>query len=490
MKILHAASELVPYSKTGGLADMVAALAKYSSKAGHDVRVVTPLYPCVRDQLAKEKRKLRKVGPIYVPLGDGTAGAALWTAQLDDGVTVYFIEHEVYFNRPFLYGFKRGEETVDYPDNAERFIFFSKCVVDLARNGRWKPEVIHAHDWQTGMVPLLIRHQQWSGGWTNAPKTLFTIHNLLYQGLSKAADFSLTNLPWYYFNPDGAEYWKGLGLLKTGIVFADRLSTVSPRYAKEICTKEFGAGLDGLLTSRENVLSGILNGVDYEVWRTAGNPHLRADYDVADVSGKLTNKLALQAELELPVRPGAPLFATVTRIESEKGLELIVEAMEEMLARDLQYVLLGTGRKELVAAVAELGRRHPQNSRILIDFKGPLSHRIEAAADFYVMPSLVEPCGLNQMYSLRYGSIPIVRDTGGLHDTVTDAREDADAANGIKFAGKTGEALAHAMRKALDLYRDESALAHYRQNGMSADFSWPRFIPEYNKLYAMTLGRA
>jgi starch synthase len=490
MKILHAASELVPYSKTGGLADMVAALAKYSSKAGHDVRVVTPLYPCVRTQLTKEQRKLRKAGAVFVPLGEREAGAALWATQLDDGITVYFIEHEVYFNRPFLYGYKRGEETVDYPDNPERFIFFSKCVVELARRDKWKPDVVHAHDWQTGMVPLLIRHQQWSEGWTSAPKTLFTIHNLLYQGLSEAFNFRFTNLPWYYFNPDGAEYWKGLGLLKTGIVFADRLSTVSPRYAKEICTQEFGAGLDGLLTSRERVLSGILNGVDYEVWRTVGNPHLQADYDATDLAGKLTNKLALQAELELPVRPETPLFATVTRIESEKGVELIVEAMEEMLARDLQYVLLGTGRKELVAAVVELGRRHPRNSRILIDFKGPLSHRIEAAADFYVMPSLVEPCGLNQMYSLRYGAIPIVRDTGGLHDTVTDARENTDAADGIKFAGKSGEALAHAVRKALDLYRDPDAFTHYRQNGMSADFSWPRFIPQYDELYAMTLGRA
>ncbi len=489
MKILHAASELVPYSKTGGLADMVAALGKYLSKAGHEVRVVTPLYPCVRDQLAKEKRKLRKAGGIFVRHDYKQAGAAVFTTALDDGVTVYFIEHEEYFNRPHLYGFKRGEDTVDYVDNAERFIFFSKCVVDLARRGKWKPDLVHAHDWQTGMVPLLIRHQHWNDGWTEAPKTLFTIHNLLYQGLSAALNYAWANLPGYYFSPDGAEYYGGLGLLKTGIAFADRLSTVSPRYAEEIRTPEFGAGLDGLLNHRKEVLHGILNGVDYEVWRTVGNPHLKAEYDATALAGKLTNKLALQAELGLPVRADVPLFATVTRIESEKGIPLIIEAMEEMLARDMQYVLLGTGRKELVAALTELGERHPQNSRIIIDFKTPLSHRIEAGADFYVMPSLVEPCGLNQMYSLRYGAVPIVRDTGGLHDTVTDARQNASAADGIKFSEEAGAALAHAIRKALDLFREPAALDHYRQNGMAADFSWPRFLPQYEALYAKTVGR-
>lgn len=488
MKILHAASELVPYSKTGGLADMVGALAKYTVKAGHDARVVTPLYPCVRDQLAREKRKLRKIGGIFLPHREQQAGAAVYSTRLDDGVTVYFIEHEVYFARSFLYGYKQGEETVDYPDNAERFIFFSKCVVDLARRGKWRPEILHAHDWQTGMVPLLVHHQQWSEGWTDAPKTLFTIHNLLYQGAGPAANYQWANLPWYYFNPDGAEFYGGLNLLKTGLAFAHRLSTVSPRYAEEIRTPEFGAGLHGLLERRREVLSGILNGVDYELWRTEGNPHLRASYSAADLSGKLVNKRALQEEVGLPVRADWPLFATVSRIETEKGFELIVEAMEEMLARDLQYVLLGTGRKELVVALTALAARHPENCRVLIDFKGPLAHRIEAAADFYVMPSLVEPCGLNQMYSLRYGAVPIVRDTGGLHDTVTDARQDPAAANGIKFSEKSGPALARAIRKALDLYQDPAALDHYRQNGMGADFSWPRFVPQYEALYAAMLG--
>jgi starch synthase len=488
MRILHAASELVPYSKTGGLADMVGALAKYTVKAGHDARVVTPLYPCAREQLAREKRSLRKLGGIFFQHRDRPAGAAVYSTRLDDGVTVYFIEHEVYFRRPTLYGYPRGEEIVDYDDNAERFIFFSKCVVDLARRGKWRPDIVHAHDWQTGMVPLLIRHQQWSEGWTAAPRTLFTIHNLLYQGNSPAANYLWANLPWYYFHPDGAEFYGGLSLLKTGLAFADRLSTVSPRYAEEIRTPEFGAGLDGLLNHRKDVLGGILNGVDYEVWRTVGNPHLRADYSAADLTGKVTNKLAVQAEVGLPARADTPLFATVSRIEREKGFELIVEAMEEMLARDLQYLVLGTGRKDLVAALTALAARHPENCRVIVDFKGPLAHRIEAAADFYVMPSLVEPCGLNQMYSLRYGAIPIVRDTGGLHDTVTDARQSASAANGIKFNDKTGAALAQAIRKALDLYREPPALDHYRQNGMAADYSWPRFFPEYEVLYATMLG--
>jgi starch synthase len=476
MKILLASSEVHPYSKSGGLADMVGALAKALGRAGHQVGVVTPLYRGVRERAANIGRF---AWDMDVPLGRGRERAEVWTVEHSPGVTVYFVEQPVYFDRPALY----TENGIDYADNAERFIFFSKCVVHLARYLPWQPEVVHVHDWQTGLVPIMMLHQKLTEGWGRVPRSCFTIHNLAYQGAFHRSAYDLTNLPLDYFNPNGLEFHSFLNCVKAGIVYGDTITTVSPRYAREITTEQFGCGLDGTLRSRGDALRGILNGVDYEEWNTEHNPHLIKPYNERNFDGKRANKLALQREFQLPERADVPLFGNITRLADQKGVDIQLGALEEMLAADIQFVLLGSGSPEYELAYQRLTRRFPGKASVKIGFDQGLSHRIEAGADFFLMPSRYEPCGLNQMYSLRYGTIPIVRITGGLDDSVTDAAEDSDEADGIKFGEYSVRALAKGMRKAMVLFNNPELLTFYRENGMRVDFSWDRTAAEYVKAY-------
>jgi starch synthase len=476
MRILLASSEVFPYSKTGGLADMVGALAKYLAKAGQEVGVVTPLYRSVRERATGlQPTQLR----LQLPLGRQLVSAQVMALEPEEGLVIYFVEQPEFFDRVGLY--QEGGE--DYPDNAERFIFFSKCVAHLARYLEWKPQIVHVHDWPVGLVPLLISHQKWMEGWSNPPRTCLTIHNLAYQGVFPAAKYALTNLPWQYFNPKGVEFYGQLNCLKGGIVYADALTTVSPRYAREITTEEFGCGLDGVLRERQHSLIGILNGVDYAEWRTTGNPFLKYSYGPENLSQKTSAKLALQAEMQLPENASVPLFGTVSRLVEQKGVDILLGALEEMLGADLQFVLLGSGEPRFEKAFLDLARRHPSKVAVRIGYDHGLSHRIEAACDFFLMPSRFEPCGLNQMYSLRYGTIPIVRTTGGLDDSVVAPNEDPVTADGIKFTEYSSRALAKAIRKALVLYANPELLQHFRLNGMEADFSWTRTAEEYLKVY-------
>lgn len=476
MRILLASSEVFPYSKSGGLADMTGALAKFLAAAGHQVGVVTPLYRGIRE-------RFREVSPfdwrLRLPLGGDLLSASVWVAQPVPRLTLYFIDQPVFFRRDGLYDSAQGE----YADNAERFVFFSKCVAHLARYLPWRPEIVHVHDWHTALTPLLIRHQAATDGWAEPPATCLTIHNLAYQGVYPPGTFGLTNLPWSHFVPEGAEFHGRFNCLKTGLVTADAITTVSPSYAREIQTPDQGCGLDGVLRARAGVLSGILNGVDYDEWRTTDNRFLVAPYGVDDLSGKRANKLAVQRELELPVAPDTPLFGAVSRLVHQKGVDLALGALEEMLAGDIQFVLLGSGLVEFQDAFVELGRRHPLKTAVRLGYNHALAHRIEAGCDFFLMPSRFEPSGLNQMYSLRYGTVPVVRATGGLMDSVVDIREDSARANGIKFHDYSTAALTKAMRKALVLYREADLLLDYRRNGMRADFSWDRSAVRYVEVY-------
>jgi starch synthase len=348
--------------------------------------------------------------------------------------------------------------------------------------------VVHANDWQTGLAPLMMLHQKLQEGWGNLPRTCLTIHNLAYQGIFPAAQYALTNLPQDYFNIYGAEFYRNLNCLKAGIAYADVITTVSPRYAREITLPEFGCGLDDLLRKRHKVLHGILNGVDYEEWRTTKNPFLKHSYSVRSLAGKTENKLDLQTELGLPAAAEVPLFGSITRLADQKGLDIELGALEEMLSTNMQFVLLGSGAPVYEKAYPELARRYPNKVAVRIGFDQGLSHRIEAGCDFYVMPSRFEPCGLNQMYSLRYGTIPIARITGGLDDTVVDITEDAENANGIKFREYSARALAKSMRKALVLYGDAKWLRYYRKNAMAADFSWASMVEQYIRVYTASPG--
>jgi starch synthase len=480
MKILLASSEVYPYSKTGGLADAVGALGKALAKAGHEVGIVTPLYRGIREKFPA----LQRTDWVFdLPLGDKRVGGEVWTHNPSDRLTVYFIRHDFYFDRAGIYNERSG----DYSDNGERFIYFSKCVVNLARYLPMQPELVHAADWQTGLVPLMILHGARAEGWGNAPRTCFTIHNLAYQGVFPSATYALADLSAEFFHSEGAEHFGWLNCLKAGIAFADVVTTVSPRYAREITTQEFGEGLDGLLRKRQGQgrLIGILNGVDYDEWNTTKNRWLAAPYSLDDLSGKAVNKVALQQELSLPIRANAPVFGTVTRLADQKGVDIELGALEEMLSADVQFVLLGSGSREHELAFEKLAKRYPDKVGLRIGYDHGLAHRIEAGSDFYIMPSRFEPCGLNQMYSLRYGTIPIVRRTGGLDDSVIDAGDDAERTNGIKFNSYSASALAKAIRKAMVVFANQEVRIHYQHNGMAADFSWDRIVDGYLRTYQL-----
>jgi starch synthase len=476
MRILLASSEVHPYSKTGGLADSVGALGRALAKDGHQVGIVTPLYRGIREKFPA----IRRIDwHIDLPLGDQRVGAELWVLEPAAKLTVYFIHQPGYFDRADLY----GEHGADYPDNGERFIFFSKCVTHLARYLPWQPEVLNVNDWQAGLVPALVLHQSRNEGWGKPPKVCQTIHNLAYQGSFPPKIFDLTNLPADYFRAEGAEHFGRLNCLKAGIAFAGVIITVSPRYAREITTQELGEGLDDLLRKRQNAVVGILNGVDYDEWNTTANPHLKAPYSADDFAGKAINKSALQRELGLPVESAIPLFGTVTRLVGQKGIDIQLGALEEMLNAGIQFALLGNGSPDYARAFQILAKRFPRQIAVHIGYDHPLAHRLEAGCDFYVMPSLFEPCGLNQMYSLRYGTVPIVRRTGGLDDTVVDAIDNPAAPTGIKFSEYNSAALARAIRKALVIYEDVKLLRHYQRSGMAVDFSWERIVERYEKVY-------
>ncbi|HVU27404.1 MAG TPA: glycogen synthase GlgA [Verrucomicrobiae bacterium] len=480
MKILLASSEVYPFSKTGGLADMVAALGKALARAGHEARIVTPFYRGIREKFPE----IQKVDWWFdLPLGMKQFQAELYSLEPEKGLTIYFIHQPDFYHRNGFY----QENNISYADNAERFIFFSKCVAHLARYLSWQPDVVHVHDWQIGLVPALILNQQKYEGWGNPPRTCLTIHNLAYQGIFPREKFSLTNLPPEFFTPEGAEYYGQLNCLKAGIAYADAITTVSPRYAREITTREFGCGLDGFLRKRQNKLFGILNGVDYDEWNTTHNSFLFHLFSATRLAGKTKNKLALQKELGLPVSKQIPLFGTISRLAEQKGVDIQLGALEEMLNADMQFVLLGSGSPVYEQGYQELAKRFPDKVAVWFGYDEKLSHRIEAACDFFLMPSRYEPSGLNQMYSLRYGTIPIVRAIGGLDDSVIDFTENSIQATGIKFHEYSARALAKAIRKALALYNQKKLFRRFRQNAMKMDFSWKQTVSRYIKVFEQIL---
>lgn len=479
MKLLLATAELHPFSKTGGLADMVMALAKSLAAEGHEVGVVTPLYHGIQ----KRFEGLEQLDySINVPMNGTRSNGGVAALKFKKNLTIFFVDHPHYYDRPALY----GENNLDYPDNPERYIFFSKAVMHLAQY-HWQPDIVHVHDWQTGLVPVMLKHKGVTENWS-APKSVLTIHNLSYQGAySKKSSFNLTNLPEDFFHPGGVEFYGGLNFLKAGIVYSDAITTVSPRYAQEICTEEFGCSLNTDLLERQDRLTGILNGVDYDEWNTTKNLHLHHHYSPRSMRGKAMNKVELQHELGLPVDPDIPIFGTVTRLVEQKGVDVLIGALRELLAGPIQFVLLGSGDPSIQAAYLELQEQYPDKVCVRIGFDLALSHRIEAGSDFFLMPSRFEPCGLNQMYSLRFGTLPIVRRTGGLDDSVVDLREDQDRADGIKFNEFSVGALSNAMKKALVLYEHRDLFKSMRRNAMRADFSWGKTTKEYVEVYNSVL---
>jgi starch synthase len=461
---------------------MVGALGQALARAGHRVHVVTPLYRGIR-QKHPAIRPARWKFDLNL---DGTLiEGEFWRLDPEPELTLWFVDQPGFYDRPGIY----HERLVDYPDNAARFAFFSRAAALLARHLPEPPQIVHAHDWQTGLLPLIVRHGAVAGGWSFVPKTVLTIHNLAYQGWFPPDQWALTGIPPEWFHLESALHHGYLNFLKCGLALADALTTVSPTYAREICTPEYGCGLDGLLRRREYELTGILNGVDYGEWNTTHNPALPYPFDDTNLEGKRGNKQALQEEMGLPEDPTAPLFTNITRLVEQKGADLLLAALHTLASsgEHFQFTLLGSGDPALEDGYRALAAQFPDRVATRIGFDPHLAHRLEAGADFYVMPSRFEPCGLNQLYSLRYGTIPIVRATGGLQDSVVDPRDNPARPTGIKFHDANATALLNALHKALVLYRNPELTDQFRRNGMRTDFSWTRQATEYVDLYQEVL---
>ncbi|HEV3142529.1 MAG TPA: glycogen synthase GlgA [Gemmataceae bacterium] len=492
-RVLLASSEAVPFAKTGGLADVAGSLPRALEQRGLSPAVILPLYRSARTGRTA-------VAPtdhyLQVPLGGRIIPARLWRSTLPDSrVPVWLIEQNDFFDRDDpgrqrgLYQFvdESGQKR-DYPDNGQRFAFFCKAVLETCRSLDYWPDVLHANDWQTGLIPVFLREATPKQSRFRSIRTVFTLHNLAYQGVFPKTVFDQVGLPDWLFSMPYLEYYGQLNFLKAGIVFADWLNTVSPMYAKEIHQTNLGCGLQGVLTERRDRLSGIMNGIDYRVWNPATDERIAARYSPETISdGKSKCKAALQAELGLAPDPRAPLLAVIARLVEQKGIELILKAAETLLAQDVHLITLGEGDAKYQQQLRVLESRHPRSIKTIIGFDEDLAHRIEAGADIFLMPSVYEPSGLNQLYSLKYGTVPVVRVTGGLADTIVDTNEETLAngtATGFCFQAIAGWALRETVERALTVYRNRPKdWRQIQETGMRQDWSWNRSAAEYEKLY-------
>ncbi|MCM8791564.1 MAG: glycogen synthase GlgA [Candidatus Omnitrophica bacterium] len=455
MKIVICASEVFPFAKTGGLADVTGALPLALENLGEEINVFMPKYQMV----SEGKWHLRKVknGLFYTVIGKN--------------IKVYLIEHNDYFNRPGLYGEKSG----DYPDNLDRFVFFTKKTLEFLKDIDFKPDVIHVHDWQTSLIPIYLKTIYKGVSFYKNIKVLLTIHNIGYQGLFPREEFHKLGLDWSLFNIEGLEFYNQINLLKGGIIFSDAINTVSPTYSKEIQTKEFGFGLEGVLANKKDKLYGILNGIDYSVWNPATDKLIFSNYSPEDISGKHKNKEELQRLCKLPIRD-AILFGMVSRLAEQKGWDILAEAMDEICKLDLQIVILGTGDLKYHLILEEISRKYPDICSVHLKFDEVLAHRIYAGSDVFLMPSKYEPCGLGQMISLKYATPPLVFKTGGLADTVCED-------NGFVFDTYNKEELIKTIKKALSLYKDKTYWNSLLRRTFNYNFSWEESAKKYIELY-------
>jgi starch synthase len=482
MRVLHAAAELFPWVKTGGLGDVIAALPPALAAIEIDVRLVLPGFTAFLDALP-----LTEIARLRTPFATERVRIAL--AELpDSGVRAYLIDHPAFYDRPGSpYADLDGR---DWPDNHRRFALLGWAAAALAQGAdpAWRPDILHAHDWHAGLAPAYLRAAA-------APvPSVFTVHNLAYQGFFPAAAFADLALPPGFFSIDGVEFYGGLSFLKTGLFYADQLTTVSPTYAREIQTSAFGAGLDGLLRSRADALTGILNGVDPNIWSPENDALLPRQYGIADApAGKADAKQILQRRLALAEEPNAPLFGAVTRLSPQKGFDLLLAALPQFIAEGGQLALLGSGDADLENGFTAAAADYPGQVGLVIGYDEALSHLIMAGADVILVPSRFEPCGLTQLYALRYGALPLVRRTGGLADTVADANAVTLAegsATGFVFDEEAPEALLEAVSRAVALYADRGAWQRIMRQAMSCDFSWGAAARQYKALYTRLIANA
>src|ERR1700677_686234 len=476
-KILLVASEVHPFAKTGGLADVAGALPHALLKLGCEVAVVMPKYKSV----SPEKYRLKyEINGLSVPMGMGDMSADILSTRLGDTYAkIYFVQCDRYFDREGLYGTPEG----DYHDNAERFAFFSRSVLEMLRALDWYPDVIHLNDWQTGLIPAYLKTLYADQKNYQRIRTLFTIHNMAYQGLFPKYVLPMTGLRWEEYKQEKLEFYDQVNYLKAGLVYSDVISTVSPTYAAEIKTDEFGQGLQGVLNTRAEDLRGILNGIDYDEWNPATDKEIPAQYTVKNHDRKIESKMKLLNEQGLDFKAQTPVIGLVSRLTDQKGLDLISEIIEPFLAMDAQLVVLGTGDARYHEMFEMLQRRFPQKLAVNLKYDHRLAKLIYAGSDMFLMSSRFEPCGLGQMIAMKYGSIPLVRKTGGLSDTVENLSSEGKKGTGFVFENYRSEELLFIIRRAVEAFRQPKIWKELVQRAMTKDFSWDASARQYLDLY-------
>ena len=473
VRILFVASEGLPFSKTGGLGDVIEALPKALVGLGHEVAVVLPRYRGTPASAVV-------IPSVTIPMG-GTRlrFPSVAEALITGGIRYFFVDDPAYFDRDHLYGGPTG----DYPDNAERYSEFCKVAIEIAKQV-WPPDVIHCHDWQSAMVPVFLRTVYGDDPLVRDIPIVFTIHNMGYHGLFGRDALDRAGIPVGVFHPAGIEFFGSVNFLKGGLIFSDYLTTVSRKYAQEIQTREFGYGLDGVVRGRADRLVGILNGVDYGVWSPERDKFIAAKYSAKDLSGKQVCKQVLLELFGLPPEHlTKPVIGIISRFADQKGFDLIAEKANDLMHEDLLLVVLGTGERKYEELFRALAAAHPGRVGVKIAYDNAIAHKIEAGADVFLMPSRYEPCGLNQIYSLRYGTVPIVRATGGLDDTIEAYDVEHGTGTGFKFAEYTGAAMLRSVRQAVHLFADQRIWRRIQLNGMAKDYSWKASASEYAKVY-------
>ncbi|MCL4464622.1 MAG: glycogen synthase [Chloroflexi bacterium] len=478
LKVLLLSAEVVPFAKTGGLADVAGALPKALKELGHDVRVCMPHYERIDPQRFGLEWVLE---PFAVPMDSATEPVGVLKGTIGDAIPVYMTDNERYFGREGIYG---------YPDDGERFVLYCRAALEMLKHLDWQPDVIHCNDWHTGIVPNWLQTTFRADPFFAATASVYTIHNLQYQGIFGQRILEVAGIDEYGFihRPDMADLSNVVDLMARGILFADIVSTVSERYAQEILTPEYGERLDPLLRDRREHLLGVLNGVDYDEYNPATDKYLARNYDVNSLDLRAENKLALQRAAGLPERADVPLFGMISRLVDQKGFDILAQAFDNIMATvDAQFVILGTGDPHYHNVFGDFAQRYPQKLALFLTFNAPLAQRIYAGSDMFLMPSRFEPCGLGQLISLHYGSIPVVRSTGGLADTVQDFDPSTGEGNGFAFAQYDGMHLFTTVVRAAEDYRYRQTWRELQRRGMLADYSWHASARKYVDLYHKAL---
>jgi starch synthase len=482
LNILFVSSEVEPFAKTGGLADVSGTLPQVIKDQGHEIRIIMPRYGSISERKFKLHDVIR-LKDIEVPIGKEKKIANVnssFIANVKSKVQVYFLANKELYERPGIY--TSPDSKKDYVDNDVRFIFFCRGVLETLKRLGWQPDIIHCNDWQTGLIPAYIKTMYNHDPFFKNIKTVFTIHNLAYQGTFPAAAFDKTGLPEAEFGKEGVEFFGKLNFMKAGLVYSDVITTVSEKYAEEICsTEEFGCGLEGVLQKRKSQLHGIINGIDYNIWNPETDELIIKRYDMRTLEGKQDNKKELLAKFGLAYKVNVPLVGIISRLVDQKGLDLIKEIADDFMKLDVQFVMLAAGEKRYQDYFESLHKKYAAKMGLFIGYNDELAHLIEAGCDMYLMPSRYEPCGLNQLYSLKYGTVPIVRATGGLDDTIHDV--ESGNGNGFKFKKYDSKELFKTIQRALKMYHDTAAWKKIMKNGMQQDFSWESSAKKYTNLY-------